>query len=643
MHTGRSLEHRASAAWCAAVAFLGVLAACGESPTAPHDRGPAFAVEVSDAVGARSISAASASGAITPSLASADRIAFVSVVPGTEPTGTSATIINRRTQASIEVPLVDGGFDPVGIPSEAGDTVEITILRPGDRPVYTRSTVPAARPPRVVRTSPARGRTDVAINATISVIFSEPVDPATVDGTSFRVTKDGVAIGGTVRPIAGPSIGIEFVPSSPLAPASAYELVLSDRIADLSGDHLTAPLVSGFTTEVSPSRTLAFIVQPSLAYAFTEFGSVIRVAAVNQAGAPDTTFSGPVSLSLDPNPGGAALVGASTVNAVRGVASFPDVAVIESGTYSLRAAAAGFNGRSSDAFGVLPSAWTLKASPSSVRSGPAMTAANGRLYLIGGSSDEFGQNAVPDVETYDPGTHTWASLPAMPTARVHLALGVIDGIIYAVGGSNASGALGTVEAYDPVTRAWATRASMPTARAGLAVAVVDGRLYALGGWAIGVSAPGATSYLSTVEVYDPVADRWSTRWPGPSQPPNVGVVGGIIYDVSGLGCVCGQDELLWYVLTYNPAADVWSDRGTHAEAQWGARGVLGVVGSLLYVNDQEGRSVAAYDASSNSWKPVPGLPGAGEAAGGVIDGVVYAIRNGKLYALADPCLGCWDY
>lgn len=611
----------------------GLAVACGDAPTAPRD-GAAFAVVVSDAVGPAAASAAAATGAITPNLASVDRLAFVSVVPGTEPDGSSATIVNRRTQASVTAPMVDGGFDPAGIPAEAGDTLDITIARSSGGPVFARSTVPAARPPRVVRTSPARGRTDVAINATIAVIFSEPLDPRTVDATSLRVMKNGVAISGTVRPIPGSGVGIEFVPSSPLIPGSTYELLLGNSISDLSGDRLTGAVASEFTTvSSSAAGTLTFVVQPSFAYAFTPFGSVISVAAYTGAGNPDTTFTGTVSLTLERLiPGTAGLIGTSSVTAVRGVARFPDVAVSEGGTYTLHATSGGLSGGSSNPFGVVPSPWVAKAAPSSARTGPAMAAADGRLYLIGGSADAFGENGVADAEVYDPGTNSWASLPPMPTPRARLALGVINGIVYAVGGSNAHVSLSTVEAYNPATGTWTTKAPMPTPRAGLAVAVVDGTLYALGAF---------PEPLNTVEAYDPVTDRWSARAPLLSDMPSVAVVAGRIYNVQGLEPWYGES---WQVDVYDPAADMWGTMGSHAEAAWGSRNALGVVGNRIYVNDQGGPSVAVYDASRNAWGPVPSLPGEVEAAGSVIAGVVYAIRGGRLYALTgDPCLGCWDY
>src|SRR6266576_1225796 len=77
---------------------------------------------------------------------------------------------------------------------------------------------------------------------------------------------------------------------------------------------------------------------------------------------------------------------------------------------------------------------------------------------------------------------SWTTKASMLTPRSSLSSGVVNGILYAVGGIAASTAIvATNEAYDPATDTWTTKAPMPTARAGLAVGVVNGIVYAIGG------------------------------------------------------------------------------------------------------------------------------------------------------------------
>src|SRR5207249_945974 len=91
--------------------------------------------------------------------------------------------------------------------------------------------------------------------------------------------------------------------------------------------------------------------------------------------------------------------------------------------------------------------------------------------------------------------------PAIQVAILDAAgVGVVNGVLYAVGGTDGSGSMATVEAYDPVTNRWTTKAPMPTPRTELGVGVVNGVLYAVGG-----------DYLGTVEAFDPVTNSWTTK------------------------------------------------------------------------------------------------------------------------------------
>jgi hypothetical protein len=95
----------------------------------------------------------------------------------------------------------------------------------------------------------------------------------------------------------------------------------------------------------------------------------------------------------------------------------------------------------------------------------------------------------------------------MPTARTGLGVGVINGILYAVGGNNSSGTfVNTVEAYNPTTNTWTTEASMPTSRSSLSVLARNGILYALGGF-------NGTIYYNNVESYNPTTNQWTELAP----------------------------------------------------------------------------------------------------------------------------------
>ena len=59
-------------------------------------------------------------------------------------------------------------------------------------------------------------------------------------------------------------------------------------------------------------------------------------------------------------------------------------------------------------------------------------------------------------------------------------MGVVNGIIYAIGGYDGSAHLNTVECFDPMTNAWKPVASMASRRSSAGVAVLNDMLYVVG-------------------------------------------------------------------------------------------------------------------------------------------------------------------
>ncbi|MGE5927481.1 MAG: Ig-like domain-containing protein [Gemmatimonadota bacterium] len=177
-----------------------------------------------------------------------DGAAYVSAEPGAVADASTVEIENLRLHEVTPVQLVAGGFDPVTIPAAVGDSLEFRFTLTGGGVTVIRAAVPVRRRPRVVRTHPARGRRDVAINSIVTTVFSEPINPTTLRDSTVRLLRDGVAVRGTIRPAPGPVPGVEFVPAEPLLPATTYRLVFDGRITDLSGDALEVPDPIEFVT-----------------------------------------------------------------------------------------------------------------------------------------------------------------------------------------------------------------------------------------------------------------------------------------------------------------------------------------------------------------------------------------------------------
>ncbi|MFZ3214070.1 MAG: hypothetical protein WA188_21385 [Terriglobales bacterium] len=175
---------------------------------------------------------------------------------------------------------------------------------------------------------------------------------------------------------------------------------------------------------------------------------------------------------------------------------------------------------------------------------------------------------------YDPATDAWKALAAMPTKRGAAAAVEAGGKIYVIGGvTTAPGAsepairptsrqlgLGTVEEYDPKTNSWRQRTAMPTPRNHMAVGGVNGKIYAIGG-RVGAAFIGAASDISLVEVYDPATDQWGA--PGARMPTARSAVGAGVYN--GRIYVAGgeyQDPFIQATFrafeAYAPATNTWT-------------------------------------------------------------------------------------
>ena len=144
--------------------------------------------------------------------------------------------------------------------------------------------------------------------------------------------------------------------------------------------------------------------------------------------------------------------------------------------------------------------WKIKEGMRAARSFLAASAANGKIYAIGGSVQLFWDRK--HVEEFNPATDTWENKADMLVPRSDHFANTVDGKIYVIGGASD----GLVEEYDPVADRWGKKSAMPKRRYVFATSAVDGKIYVIGGarW-------NPARILATVEAYDPATDTWETK------------------------------------------------------------------------------------------------------------------------------------
>ena len=182
---------------------------------------------------------------------SSEPIVFVSLPPGSVPKGETAVIQARSAEARATAAMVDGGFDPVPLAAATGDTLDIRIeLAGGGGSLEFFAVVPPPIPPVIVRTDPPPKKRDVPLNAVMLIVFSEPIDAASVTASSVRLLRGSVPVPGAIELGGGDNLALKFTPAEPLVPGDEYTLLITRDIADVDGDALAEEHRVEFGTEV---------------------------------------------------------------------------------------------------------------------------------------------------------------------------------------------------------------------------------------------------------------------------------------------------------------------------------------------------------------------------------------------------------
>ena len=183
-------------------------------------------------------------------------------------------------------------------------------------------------PPRVTSMQPPPNSTGVSPSATVTATFSEPIDPTTLNATTFnlKVTATGAVIPGTVTYNAANRTA-EFKPTSGLPNPVNFTATVTTGVKDISGNRLAADVSWTFTTRDATGPTVTSIT-PANGAVGVSTSTTINVTfseAIDPATISATNFIVRTS-------SGAAVPGTVTYNAATRVATFTPSAPLTSNT-----------------------------------------------------------------------------------------------------------------------------------------------------------------------------------------------------------------------------------------------------------------------------------------------------------------------
>jgi len=266
--------------------------------------------------------------------------------------------------------------------------------------------------------------------------------------------------------------------------------------------------------------------------------------------------------------------------------------------------------------------WNTKTPMSQARVNFGVVAVNGKIYVIGGNTE----NGLQGInEQYNPKTDTWVTLEPMPTPRGSFAIATFQDKIYCIGGETFNeqekATCGLNEVYDTVTDSWSVKAPLSFDGLHLQACVVNGKIFVI------------TKRYSDVPglfMYDPIADLWTNKTSAPVPLVFSCSVGNKIISVGNFPIEHIEPELSYEqkVLFYNPETDVWSEGKTLSTPIQGnvAVGVTSGVYAPQKIYVLGSNYNIAYDPISDTWLTAKTMPTTRNDFGVVVvDDVLYAI------------------
>jgi hypothetical protein len=303
---------------------------------------------------------------------------------------------------------------------------------------FTTATAPSTTRPTVIATVPLNGATSVPLNQIVTATFSEPMNAATINSSTFILTGPGNTPVTDLVTYSSVGNTATFIPSNNLLANTLYTATITTGVQDLNGNAMAANYVWTFTTGTAGSTTSPEIILtiPSNGATGVPLNQAIS-ATFNEAMNPLTITTATFTLT---GPGATSIPGTVSYDAINFIATFTPSTLLTANTVYTADVTTGATNLSGVPLGsgVAPNPWSFTTGTQLAIVPPIVQL--GTAALFGG----FGGNAGmtnQGTSTYingDIGTTGVSTLitgfndtsPGCVYTETPLNVGVVNGTIY---------------------------------------------------------------------------------------------------------------------------------------------------------------------------------------------------------------------